>query len=512
MINLVVVAMLVLGMGTNMRNPIDSFLKIFSPATALKRSQSRLALDVIERKYDVASKSRRNTFGLARNTSAAQEVSKASALGAAAAQDLCRNNPLALRAKRLWGSNVVGTGVTCEAFGNSADKLKVFNERWNDWANSVECDFEGHNNLYGLQKLWVETTVESGAVFIREHINNKSDFPLQLQTIEQEYLDKSKNKNTENGVIIDGIEYNSSGQIKGYWLLTEKTLTGLGKPPKSKFHKASRIIHMFRKDRAGQHLGMTWFGATATTFKNYNTYQDAKLMQQQIAACLALIVEEAESTVGRQSLSNSEGLPDKIEPAMVEYVPEGTKVHTVTPPKADNSNSFDTGLKRDMAVGIGLTYEQLSGDYSLVNFASGRMGKNDFHSELDTVQMHMFKPALDRVFNWFNRLYQINEGKGNYKPDWTFPVRTTVNPEEEFRVLMSKVRHGMLSPRKAAKSLGMTLEKIVEEWKLDKKLFGDMPFDIDPSVFASTGNQLDDNDAASANNSGAKDKNKTVEK
>jgi len=49
------------------------------------------------------------------------------------------------------------------------------------------------------------------------------------------------------------------------------------------------------------------------------------------------------------------------------------------------------------------------------------------------------------------------------------------------------------------KILGERLPNIIEQWKKDKELFGDLPFDIDPSVYAATGNQLNVDDAASSN-------------
>ncbi len=38
----------------------------------------------------------------------------------------------------------------------------------------------------------------------------------------------------------------------------------------------------------------------------------------------------------------------------------------------------------------------------------------------------------------------------------------------------------------------------MEQWTEDKEEFGDLPFDIDPSMFSLAGNQLDVNTAAAA--------------
>lgn len=484
-------------------NLIDAVINFFDPQAGLKRQQARLANETIteSRKYNAATKGRRNGGWFRPKSTAAQEVSKDADMLAATGQDLGRNNPLGRRTKRSWGNHGVGKGIKLDLIGGNKNKMKKFMEKWDLWAESTDCDFEGHTSLYGLQWMWVNNVVESGAIFIRMHVNPKKDFPLQLQTFEQSQLDKSKTVMGESDkVIIDGVQYDENGQIEGYWFKVDKTNTGLGKPPESKFYKQEDIIHIFEKERAGQHLGASWLAAVANTLNNYDTYQDAKLMQQQIAACFALLVEEAESKMGVGNTSGTTELPDAIEPSMIEYIKAGQNVHTITPPKADNSANFDVGIKRDSAVGVGLTYEMLSGDYSLVNFASGRMGKVDFFAELDHVQDHVMLPQLNRIFSWFLKLYIVENGRGNYgKPDWTFPPRAAVNPQEEFDVLMSKVRHGMKSPSKAAKELGEKLKDIMEQWKADKETFGDLPFDIDPSMFAATGNQLDSNDASSAN-------------
>jgi len=470
-------------------NRIDKVISYFSPSLGLKRSQARIATDAI-RNYDVASRGRRNEGWYRPNTTAADELSKAFQIGAASAQELCRNNPLAGKIKRIWSGNIVGAGIQLDIKGDNDIKVGLFQKDYDLWCNSTTCDYEGHYNLYGLQWLWANTIVESGAVFILKRINSSMKIPLQLQTLEQSQLDRGKN----GEYIRDGIEYTNNGAIKGYWFIIDKTQ----RITESKFYPASAVLHVFRKERVGQHLGMTWLAPIATLLRNYDTYMDAKLMQQQIAACFAVIVENASSNLG--SISPDNQLPDTIESGMIEYVDSGTIPHTISPPKADNSSQFDDSIKGDIAAGVGLTREQLTGDFSKVNFASGRMAKNEFNYDLDYVQKVMFKPALEGVFNWVSSLYQIKNGVGDYTSDWTFPTRSAVNPKEEFEVLMSKVRHSMMSPSKAAKLSGEKLDVIVKQWVKDKELFGDLVFDIDPSLYAATGNQLNNNDAASANN------------
>jgi hypothetical protein len=133
------------------------------------------------------------------------------------------------------------------------------------------------------------------------------------------------------------------------------------------------------------------------------------------------------------------------------------------------------------------------------------MSKIEFFQILDYAQRLMLKPGLDTIFLWYKQLSLLKNGSSiqNAKVTWTYPPRAVVQPKEELDVLIKKVRSGFESPSGASKSLGTNLETTVEQWRRDKETFGDMPFDIDPSLFSEAGNQLNTDDAASANTDSA---------
>ncbi|AUR84387.1 portal protein [Vibrio phage 1.055.O._10N.286.55.E9] len=483
-------------------NPLDAVINFFSPKAGLIRTQARHAQSIAQRSYDAASGGRRNDGWWRPKTSAAQEVSKAADTLAATGQELCRNNPLAHRIKMIWAANIVGNGVRAEISTSNKRSRKKVNDDFTNWAKSTNVDFEGQYNLYGLQWLWAATIVESGGVFIRRHVNNALAMPLQLQTIEQGMLDKTKNEKASDGKgeIVDGVQFDTNNQIEGYWIYQESP-DGIITNRQSNFHKrGSEIIHVFRKERAGQHLGISWLAQSATALNDYATLKDAKLMQQQILACMAVIIENAPSVMGTGT-SVSDGMNvDSIEPGMVEYVKEGTKVHTVTPPSGSDNGLFTTNLKDDIAIGAGLASSQMTGDYSKLNFASGRMSKIEFFQVLDFAQDLMMLPALNGVFSWFELVYGLtNNNRSKITVEWTFPPRGVVQPGEELEVNIKKTRAGIISPSKLNKMYGTNLGDVVDQWKLDKVTFGGLPFDVDPSLFSMAGNQLNTDDAASSN-------------
>lgn len=494
-------------MGNFISTVIDNTIATFNPSAGRRRKADRMAMEHMDkskfkqRGYEAAYRARRKAIG-SLNTSSAREASRATRILAAEAQEICRNNPLAKRIKMIWANSIVGKGIIPEVILTNKNKHKRAVDVLEEWADSTDCDFDGNLNLSGLQWLMAAATVESGGVLIRLHINtsllDKGKFPLQLQVLEQTYLDKSKN---DGDKLIDGIQYSDSGQPEGYWVYSEESgLNITGQPQSIFYRKDEEMIHLYRKERPGQHLGVTWLAEVLTLLDKYNTLQEAVLMQQQIAACLGVIVRESGTPLGNEGQGTVDR-PDEIYPNSINYLSSGSEVDVVQPPRASDQGQFIMSLKNDIAAGVNVTYPQLTGDYSKFNFASGRMGKNDFFETLDVAQNSMMKPVLKAIADKITLVMYLFNGI-KIKINWAFPARTMVNPKEDFEYIVNRVRNGTLSPSGACRMLGVKLEDIIEQWKKDKATFGDLPFDIDPSKYSAAGNQLDENDAASSNNTG----------
>lgn len=484
-------------------NVLDKIIFAFSPEAGLNRMRHRLAGEVVSRKYEAAVQGGRRNGGWWRpKTTAAQEVATAANQLSSTAQELCRNSPLAHRIKMVWASNMVGTGIRPQVINGSVTARKKMSEAISKWQHSTFCDFDNQYNFYGLQWLWAAIIVESGGVLIRKHVDNSNPLiPLRLQTLEQSMLDSTVNTpNTAGNIVFSGIEFTKAGQRVGYWVKNIDFTTGQINGDQSIFLKhGEECIHLYRKERAYQHLGVSWLTQSATTIKKYDTLVDAKLMQDQIAACLGLIISGGSKSVG---VGDKNEPIEEVEPGMVHYTDSDAKVTTIIPPSSQGSQAFMETVRADIAIGAGLAHTQVTGDYSKLNFASGRMSKIEFFQTLDYCQKQMLEPGLNIVFEWFKKLHSIKTNisiKNDFDVIWVYPPRAVVQPKEELDVLLRKVRNGLESPSAACMSFGNDLTDVVGQWKLDKDTFGELPFDIDPSLFSAAGNQLNTDDAASEN-------------
>lgn len=495
-------------------NIVDNIIHYFSPTTGLKRQAARLAAENLQRKHDIARRGRSNNWGFGTNSAREQEQDYLKA--AEAAKQLCNNNGHASNAKSNYAISVVGTGGVnveilpiVEGGRNSQNRIKRAQNSFNEWSESLDCDFDGDYMFGGLQYLIISAMFETGGVFVRKHINTDLDHPLQLQVLDLTMLDRTKNDGSK---IHNGVQYNDNGQVQGYWLYVDKSGLNISGDEKSIYLERNKdVIFMRRKERPGTHLAMTWLAQSGSILEKYDTLMDAKITQEQVAACLALIVENAQQAFGTSS-QGTPVLPDKLEPGIIEYVENGTKVHTVTPPSSTSNGNLTREIKQDMAVGVKMPYATFTGDFSQFNFTSGRLSQLVYESNVAFIQKQVLVPILNIIFKWWIAVEGLknNQLLKEYKLSWIMPPRVVVDPEKEFDQLCKEVRAGFKAPSTAVTQwTGKQLEDVMIQWNIDKALWKDLPFDIDPSKFSVAGNQLNADDAAS-DNSQFKESNKDV--
>ena len=122
---------------------------------------------------------------------------------------------------------------------------------------------------------------------------------MQLQVFEPDYLDSTRDTlpfNRGGPRIIGGIEIDGIGRRTAYYLFPEHPGSGFATVPPSARIPAEDILHVFRAGRPGQVRGTTWLAPVITRFKELDEYEDAALVKQKIAACLAVIVTDLDGS------------------------------------------------------------------------------------------------------------------------------------------------------------------------------------------------------------------------
>jgi len=233
---------------------------------------------------------------------------------------------------------------------------------------------------------------------------------------------------------------------------------------------AEDVAHVYRLDRPNQLRGVSWIAPVFTRLADWDDYEDSDLMRQKVAACLALIY------TGVSPEDQGEFEPrERIEPGMVEFMPAGTGVSTVTPPASPGLKDTALIVHRAIANGLGITYEALTGDYSQVNFASGRLAHLQQAISVREWQRDvMFSGLCDRVFSWFAQAYTLRRGAQNLREVlnvsalWTAQSVFMVDPATEVKANRERVRSGFVSLSEVIREDGRDPVEVFDQLKADQ--------------------------------------------
>ena len=473
-------------------NIFDRMIATVAPGAALERVRARRALDVLAH-YDAASTGRRSKSWRPEGTDADAAAGRRERL-AYVSRDMIRNTPFASRAQQVIANNVVGDGIIPKVKGPTKGLERQALSLIEQHFDTTAIDADGRANLYGLQRLAMNTIVESGEVLIRRRIRTPGEglpLPFQIQILEADYLDTRWDGIAANGNLIkEGIEYDLIGRRIAYYLFDEHpgsaTFRNFAPRSGSRRISASEILHVYRQDRPGQMRGVSWFAPIALNLQDLGDHQDAQLMRQKIAACFAAfrvtpdaIPDESQSAISR-----------KLQPGAIVDLGPGEDIRFGSPPKVDGFDEFTKVVLRSVAAGMGITYEALSSDLSNVNFSSGRMGRMEMDRNVSSWQWLMMVPQFLQPFSgWFKDAWAAlgDDRVLSARIEWVPPHRILVDPNREITALRDKVRAGFASRQGVIRELGFDPERLLEEIKEDHKAAADagLKFDSDAAHDAS---------------------------
>lgn len=430
----------------------------------------------------------------------------------AIARDLDRNNPWAQAGANKIAEHMVGTGITFQVYRNGKVD-DVLNKLAREHFDTRACDATGGHDLYGLQLLAARTIVVSGGALLRRRWRRKSDrlpMPMQLQLLEPDYIDMSRNgpmasaPGVIGGYYVHGIQFSPLGRREGYWLYNSHP--GSAKPleTSSAFVMARDVAHVFRADRPEQEHGASWFAPIILRLKDFGDYEDAQLTRQKIASAFAGYVKgdndgqfpgigtdadvaDVDDPADREPL-------DFVESGTVQYLRPGEEITFPNPPTVDGYMDYSRVSQRAIAAGLGVPYELLTGDLSQVSFISGRFGRLTFNRSLATWQWLMFIPKFcSAVEQWFlDAAEMLGHDIAGVQMRWTPPKQEMLDPASEVPANRDAVRAGQKTPSQVIRENGDDPDTFWAEYAADLEKLDALGLilDCDPRRVTQVGNAV----------------------
>lgn len=454
---------------------LDRAIGFLAPQVALRRLRARTAHDQLARvfrHYEGAATGRRTQNWYRVTTDANAAIGPSLAYLRNAARDLVRNNPYAESALSTIVDHTVGWGIVAS----------TPHAVWEQWTTTTAIDADGRHDLAGLEKLVMRTVVESGEVLVRRRARRLEDgfpLPVQLQVLEPDFLDTTKDTASlpNGGQIVQGVEFDALGRRAAYWLyrshpgstvsVTSTTFSGA-----SSRIPASDVIHIFKASRPGQVRGPSWFAPVLLRFKDFDEFEDATLMKQKIAACLAVITSDVDGSAQPLGTADDTESPavDSLEPGMIMNVPPGRDITVVQPPAVTDYQNFSKTTLRAIATGLGVSYEDMTGDYEGLPFSAARMSRLRHLAHVDDWRWRLLVPQfLNPVWGWAMEAADLMGLTIAPATEWTVPPLPMIEPDKEGLAIQRNIRTGITTLSEEIRARGYNRDQFLDELQEDFK-------------------------------------------
>lgn len=438
-----------------------------------------LGRSVSVRSFDAASGGRRGR-GAGRMPSLPSSALMARGTIAAQARYLENNSPIARAAVSAWVSNVVGPGIKAQSVNKSPKLRAQISAGFEQWGE--RADITGRVDIYAMQALAVHRMIVDGECFI---LMINTDRGLRLKVIDAEQLDAGQSRELGGGRrIVQGIEFDPDGRPVAFYLFPQPLNLGIATP--SVRIDAADVCHLMRLDHPYMVRGVSWFAPCLTRIRDLDVAQDAQLMRQQIGALMTGYITDpagdgtaAASFVadGEQAINGT--LISGLEPGALRVLDGGKTITFSDPPEiGSEANEFMRMTAREVAAGLGLPYELLSGDLSQVNYSSIRSGLVEFRKRIEAVQYSIVVyQFLRRVFerwvlteNLAGRIGRPGQSLSElFAVKFVMPRREWVDPQKDAEAEIAAINAGLMSRREAVASRGLDVEALDQEIAADQE-------------------------------------------
>ena len=428
--------------------------------------------------------------------------------------ELIRNNPLAGGGVDTIVANMVGRGIRPLWNIDDSDTLNRVQDLWFDSVD--EADADGVASFYGLQAIAARSmcnTGESFGVFSYPSPYDGMAVPLQVRLFEGAQLDEAHTeiRGDGNGIRM-GIEF-ANGRRRRYHFYKHHPgdpyyLDSFVKHP----IPAREVMHVYSPQRPGQLRGVPWFHRIILKLREIDQCVDAELVRRKTTTMFGGFIKQTQAQgfiqpggsvpggapgnmLGNQTGTTNSAPVIDLRPGTFSKIPPGYDVAFSQPTDVGGNYAAWMELQlRDVAKGMGITYEQLTGDLSDVNYTSIRAGLLDFRRRLEQVV------AMTLIFQFCRpfalRWLDIAVGSGAVEiPDyfdrrrfyrrieWQPDGWDWVDPFKDVKAAIMEARAGFTSRKRiVARRHGVDVEDIDQEMAEDNRRADDagLVLDSDP--------------------------------
>lgn len=451
------------------------------------------------------------------------------------ARALIRDAAYAKRAKVIVQNNVIGSGIGLQAkVKTSRDEFNTrinddIEAAWKHWSKRQHCHMGKALAFADLERLCMGQVFDAGEIFIRKHFTALpgSRVPLALEVIEPERIadEFTPSPGDPRNTVRLGVEVDPYGAAVAYFVrVLHPGDYGLQPLTQDRVERvpAEQMIHLRSIDRWPQTRAIPWMHAAARKLNDMDGLTEAEVTAARGSACYMGFIEPPadNSPSSFENEPQADGsVQEELEPAILHKLNPGEKFTGYAPTRPNTQlDPFMRMMLREVAAGVGCSYESLSRDYSQSNYSSSRLALLDDRDLWKVLQgwwIRAFREELHQV--WLQQAVlagaissiSIIEYANNlekfeaccFKPrGWGW-----VDPTKEVAAYKEAVRCGFTTVSDVVSQTGNGRDfyEILEEREQELEFMEEkgLVFDTDPSVQAN-GAPMANQDAQSGDSEG----------
>lgn len=451
-------------------NWLDRAIAAVAPRAGLRRAAARRALRFVEN-------GGQRSVDFDRNTGKVADALPIRAVARERIRNLIATNPYARKAVNTLLNNLIGYGIT--GTPRKTAPKKVVNE-WKRWLR--RSDWVGRLDFYGQQELALSAMLVDGECFIVRRFEADGGLvPTRLELLDVGMVAEWKGT--------DGIDYDDRGRPLRYWFKKER-LPKTGLSGEAVSFAAAEVIHLFRQDWIGQLRGRSMFEPAIKRLEDVDGYLEAETVRKQIEACFAAFItpslDSDEAFGTKDGTATASGLEtETLEPGMLTRLRPGETVTFGTPRVTAGVLEFVRVSLLATTAGVGIPYEQGSGDLSNVNYSSYKAGSLEFERFCGRLQWLLIIPvALERIWRWF-----LDDGfavglfnRTDYEIAWTPAAFESIDKQKDVKGEVAEMEAGLTTRRRLLSARGEDHDETIDEIRTDKVTQGDLIFAGDPTT------------------------------
>lgn len=371
---------------------------------------------------------------------------------------------------------------------------------FDEWANDPRfyCDLQRRQYLGAQMALAYRHGIADGEAFAVVHWCPERPMATTIEIIHPDRCITPKGRREGHGVR-SGVELGPNGEPIGYHFLVahpgETTISAAAVARQTKYipretaHGRTIVVHAFEIKEAGQVRGVPLLAAIVKKIRMLGRYDEVELQAAVLNALLAAFITTpadpelvANSLAGLNELTPYQQMrvdiygehPVNVDGARINYLAPGDKVDFLNS-RHPNAvfEQFQRASLRNIASAAGLSYEQLSMDWSQSNYSSARAAllevwrgltsRRDQFAKLFAQPIYScwLEEALDRkVIPFPKRARPFRQAVGAWSnAKWIGPGRGWVDPVKEATAAVLRIRSGLSSYERECAEQGIDYQE-----------------------------------------------------